>query len=322
MAFLNYHHLRYFRAIASELNLRRAAEKLNLSPPALSIQLKQLEESLGHALFERGKGGLKLTAAGRVALDYAEVIGRHGEELLDVMRNRAPGARRQILRVGAVSTLSRNFQLEFLRPALHRSNVEVVIRSGSMRQLLLSLQSHEVDVILSNQSARRDAGTAWHAHLLADQAVGLVGAPVWRRKRLKFPDDFHDVPVILPSVESSLRTAFDQIVSAAKVQPRVLAEVDDMAMMRLLAREGEGLALVPPVVVRDEIRQKELIKTHDIPGIHETFYAITPTRKFPNPLVAELVHTMMKAGGIAQSRPRGKSKTAAVQGSITKPHKA
>ncbi|MEZ5414710.1 MAG: LysR family transcriptional regulator [Opitutaceae bacterium] len=322
MAFLNYHHLRYFRAIASELNLRRAAEKLNLSPPALSIQLKQLEESLGHALFERGKGGLKLTAAGRVALDYAEIIGRHGEELLDVMSHRAPGARRQILRVGAVATLSRNFQLEFLRPALHRINVEVVIRSGSMRQLLLSLQSHEVDVVLSNQAARRDAGTAWHGHLLADQAVGLVGAPVWGRKRLKFPDDFHDVPVILPSVESSLRTAFDQIVSAAKVQPRVLAEVDDMAMMRLLAREGEGLALVPPVVVRDEIRQKELIKTHDIPGIHETFYAITPTRKFPNPLVAELVHTMMKAGGIAQARPRGKSKTAAVQGSITKPHKA
>ena len=54
MPFLNYHHLRYFRVIAREQSLARAAEKLNLSAPALSIQLKQLEESLGHLLVERG----------------------------------------------------------------------------------------------------------------------------------------------------------------------------------------------------------------------------------------------------------------------------
>ena len=119
-AFLNYHHLRYFRVIARELNVTRAAAKLNLSPSALSIQLRQLEESFGQALFERGRGGLRLTEAGRVALDYAETIGRAGEELMDVMLNRAPGAARHVLRVGAVGTLSRNFQLEFLKPALHR----------------------------------------------------------------------------------------------------------------------------------------------------------------------------------------------------------
>ncbi|MEO7597759.1 MAG: LysR family transcriptional regulator, partial [Opitutus sp.] len=129
-AFLNYHHLRYFRVIARELSLTRAAKKLNLSVPALSIQLRQLEESFGHRLFERGRGGLRFTEAGRVALDYADSIGRAGEELMDVMRNRAPGAGRQILRVGAVATLSRNFQLEFLQPALHRAEIEVVIRSG------------------------------------------------------------------------------------------------------------------------------------------------------------------------------------------------
>ena len=118
MPFLNYHHLRYFRFIARELNLTRAAQKLNLSAPALSLQLKQLEESLGHALFERGHGGLQLTEAGRLALNYAEEIARAGEELLDVMQHRPHGGR-QILRVGAVATLSRNFVLEFLRPALH-----------------------------------------------------------------------------------------------------------------------------------------------------------------------------------------------------------
>lgn len=299
-AFLNFHHLRYFRMIARERSLTRAAEKLNVSAPALSIQLRRLEESLGHPLFERGRGGLLLTEAGRVALEYAESIGRAGEELMDVMQNRAPGAGRMVLRVGAVATLSRNFQLEFLKPALHRAGTEVVIRSGGQRELLVALHAHEIDLVLSNTEARRDAETPWHSHLLAEQAVSLVGRPAWRKRRLRFPADFNDLPVILPSLGSSMREAFDRLTSAAGVRPRITAEVDDMAMLRLLAREGEGLALVPPVVVRDEIEDRILVVTHRIPQIRETFFAITPTRRFPNPLVAELVGRMadiMRAGG-------------------------
>jgi len=291
MAFLNYHHLRYFRVIARELNLTRAAEKLNLSAPSLSSQLKLLEESLGHPLFERRRRGLVLTEAGRVALDYAETIGRTGDELVDVMLHR-PRAGRQVLRVGAVATLSRNFQLEFLRPVLHRLEVEVVIRSGALRELLVSLYAHEVDLVLSNQPARRDAERPWHSHLLAEQPVSLVGVSAWKKKRLRFPEDFRDVPVLLPSLESNTRAAFDQLTAAAGVHPRIMAEVDDMAMLRLLAREGGGLALVPPVVVRDEIDSRVLFETHRIPQIRETFYAITPSRRFPNPLVGELVGRM------------------------------
>jgi LysR family transcriptional activator of nhaA len=290
--FLNYHHLRYFRAIARELNLTRAAQKLNLSAPALSIQLKQLEESLGHALFDRGRGGLTLTEAGRLALDYADTIGRAGEELMDVMQQRPRGGGRRLLRVGAVATLSRNFQVEFLQPALHRPDVEVVIRSGALRDLLVALHAHEVDLVLSNQPARRDVETPWHSHLLAEQPVSLVGVPAWKKQKLKFPDGFRDVPVILPSMESNTRAGFDRMVAAAGVRPRVMAEVDDMAMLRLLACEGEGLALVPPVVVRDEIEDGVLVETHRLPQIRETFYAITPSRRFPNPLTGELVGRM------------------------------
>ena len=291
MPFLNYHHLRYFRFIARELNLTRAAEKLNLSPPALSIQLKQLEESLGHPLFHRGRSGLTLTEAGQLALNYAEEIARAGEELMDVMQHRPHGGR-QILRVGAVATLSRNFLLEFLKPALHRADVETVIRSGTQRDLLVALHALEVDLVLSNQAARRDAGRPWHSHLLAEQPVSLVGVPSWKRKRLRFPGGFRDVPVILPSLESNTRAAFDRLTAAAGARPRIVAEVDDMAMLRLLAREGEGLALVPPVVVRDEIERGILVETHRIPQIRETFYAITPSRRFPNRLVGELVGNM------------------------------
>ncbi len=301
MPFLNYHHLRYFRLIARDLNLTRAAKKLNLSAPALSLQLKQLEESLGHPLFERRRSGLLLTEAGRIALDYAEAIGRTGEELVDVMQHRPRGGR-QVLRVGAVATLSRNFQLEFLRPVLHRDDVEVVIRSGGFPELLLLLHSHQVDLVLSNQPARRGSETHWHSHLLAEQPVSLVGTPLWKKKKLRFPEGMKDVPVILPSQESNTRAGFERLLASAGVRPRIVAEVDDMAMIRLLAREGEALALVPLVVVQSEIQEGILVETHRIPQVQETFYAVTPSRRFPNPLVGELVHRIADKKPVVKKR--------------------
>ena len=137
MAFLNLHHLRYFRAIAHEGGLTRAARRLNVSQSALSTQLRQLEDQLGHPLFDRVGKRLELTEAGRIALDYAETIFRAGDELLGTLQGHGPAQR--VLRVGSIATLSRNFQLELLRPLMGRIDTELVIRSGSMAELLAGL---------------------------------------------------------------------------------------------------------------------------------------------------------------------------------------
>jgi LysR family transcriptional activator of nhaA len=110
--------------------------------------------------------------------------------------------------------------------------------------------------------------------------------------------------LILPSYESNIREAFERLLSNAGLHPRVMAEVDDMAMLRLLAREGDALALVPPVVVTDEISSGRLVVTHQIPEIRETFHAVTPSRRFPNPLVGELIDAM-KSRGVQVTRKRG-----------------
>ena len=73
---MNYHHLRYFREVARQGHLGRAAELLNVSQSALSIQIKQLEDRMGHAFFDRVGRGLVLTEAGRIALDHADRIAR------------------------------------------------------------------------------------------------------------------------------------------------------------------------------------------------------------------------------------------------------
>ncbi len=304
MVFLNYHHLRYFRYIAREGNLTRAAEMLRLSPSALSIQLRQLEESLGQTLFERDKGRLTLTPAGRVALEYAETIHRAGEELVGTMRESRPGALK-VLRVGAVATLSRNFLLEFLRPAMHSAETEVVVRSGGLRESLARLATGEVDVVLSNRPATGEGGAPWHTHALALEPVSLVATPALAARPRRFPEDFSGAPVILPSEESDTRLLFERLCESAGVRPRIIAEVDDMAMLRLFAREGEGYALVPPVVVRDEIEAGALVETHRLEGLRETFYAITLSRKFQNPIVASLVARIKAAKADAPAAGSG-----------------
>lgn len=286
MSFLNYHHLRYFRAIAQTGNLTRAAEHLRISPSALSIQLGQLEESLGQSLFERRKKRLELTEAGRLALDYAETIFRSGEELLDALKHRVP-KQRQILRVGAVATLSRNFQLELLRPFLARPDVELVLRTGALRDLLGMLEAHAVDLVLSNLPVPRDAETDLRSHLLDEQEVSLVAHR--RNARFRFPESLEGMPMVLPTLESSIRGPFDLLLEQHGVRPQIVAEVTDMAMLRLLAREAEAVTLVPRVVVRDELREGTLVELHRIRRIKESFYAITPARQFPNPLVKELL---------------------------------
>ena len=291
--FLNLHHLRYFREVAREGNLTRAAVRLRLSGGALSSQIKQLEQTLGHSLFNRSKSGMSVTEAGRLVLEYAEVIHRAGSEMMDVLKNQ-PIEGRTILRIGAVATLSRNFFIEFLRPALKQTNVSLVVRSGSLHELVRAMQSHQVDVILSNHSLRRDSDTLWHSHLLARHPVSLVGSANWKKRRIRFPEGINKVPLILPSFESSVRMEFERILALEGLRPLVLAEVDDMPMLRLLAREADALALVAPVVVRDELDRGELREIHRVAGLWENFYAVAPTRRFPNPLVGRLVQTISK----------------------------
>jgi len=288
MVDLNYHHLRYFWLIARERNLTRAARQLHVSPSALSTQLRTLEARLGQPLFDRRRKTLGLTEAGRLAFDYAETIFRAGNELLDTFAGQA-SARRRPLRVGATATLSRNFQLDFVRPLLARRDVGVVLRSGNLRELLVQLEACAVDVILTTELVPADAERKLEHHLMAEYPVSLVAARRVKVARGKFPFNLRQVPLVLPGKASALRAAFDALLARAGICPRVAAEVDDMAMLRLLAREGAGVALVPPVVVRDELRSGQLREVCRVPGLTKPYYAITLQRQFPHPLVRELI---------------------------------
>jgi LysR family transcriptional regulator, transcriptional activator of nhaA len=287
MADLNYHHLHLFRAVAHDGNLTRTAERLNLSQSAISVQIRKLEERLGHALFDRRGRQLHLTEAGRIALDHADAIFAVGDELVGTLRDAGRGL--QVLRVGALATLSRNFQLGFLRPVLGQPDSEVILRSGSLAELLHALETLNLDVVLTNQPPQRDATTPFVSHRLAEQPASLIGTPARLKGTATLRDRLATLPIILPSTNSSMRIGFDALVAQLGVKPQIVAEVDDMAMMRLLAREDVGLAVLPPIVVKDELEQGTLVEADRLSGISETFYAVTLERRFPNLMLQRLI---------------------------------
>lgn len=288
MAQLNLHHLRLFRAVASDGTLTGAARGLNLSQSALSTQIKALEAALGQDLFERRGRGLVLTEAGRIALDHAEAIFRTADDLTATLRE--TGRTRRALRVGALATLSRNFQMQFLRPLIGRADVEVVLRSGSQEELLRDLESLALDVILTNVAPARDATSHWLVHRLDEQPVSLIGT---RARVGAAPPGLRDLlatqPLVVPTRETGLRAAFDALAARLQVTPNYAAEVDDMAMIRLLARADAGLAIIPPIVVQDELSAGTLVEASRLDGIGETFLAVTRERRFPNPLLADVL---------------------------------
>ena len=286
MTTLNFHHLRYFWAVAKDGNLTRTARQLHVSQSALSVQIKQLEADLGQRLFQRTGRSLTLTESGQVALAYADSIFATGNELVEVLRE---GRReeRQVLRIGAVATTSRNFQENFIRPLLDRDDVDLVLVSGSLPELLARLRVHSLDLVLCNQRIHASGTEPWRCRRIAQQPVSLVGRP--STLPFKFPDDLADVPLVLPGRDNELRLAFDLRCEQLGLRPRVRAEVDDMALLRLLARDSDSVALMPTVVAQDELRAGRLVELAVVPDLYENFYGVTVQRRYEPQLVGELL---------------------------------
>ena len=285
MDLLNYHHLRYFREVAKEGHLGRAAARLNVSQSALSMQIKALEDRLGHQFFDRVGRRLILTEAGRIALDHADRIFGAGEELLATLRQ--SGTDIPPLRIGSLSTLSRNFQLQFLQPLLRSDDCSITLKSGNTNTLMAELEAMALDVVLTTEIPPGGSDVHFAAQLIAEQPVGLHGRPDLLH-HTSLEALLQNAPLILPT-ESVIRASFEDLIARLGIRPRIAANVDDMAMVRLLAREGAGLAVAPAVVLADEIASGTLQTAPFDLQIKEPFYAVTLPRKFPHPALATLL---------------------------------
>ncbi|MBN8443423.1 MAG: LysR family transcriptional regulator [Thauera sp.] len=271
---LNFHHLFYFWRVSRAGHMTRAAQELHTSQSALSAQIKQLEERLGEALFAREGRRLVMTEAGQLVFSYAENIFGLSQEMLGRLEGRSEGMVR--VRVGSVATLSRNYQENWIRPLLLDPGVTLTLESGPLEGLLERLVQHKLDVVLANEPAPADQDRPLLSRFLGSQAISLVGpADVWKGRTLRIPEDLDGVDLALPGRRNVLRAQFDALCMTAGVKPRLRAEVDDMAMLRLIARDSGWLTVLPEVVVQDELRSGGLCRVGQTAQLQERFYAIT-----------------------------------------------
>lgn len=268
--------------------MTRAAVKLKISQSTLSEQLAELEAWLGQPLFDRRGRELHLTDAGRVALEHAESIYTTGHELITRFRQSSE-QRQRVLRIGAVGPLSKNLQFDFILPILSDTRTKVVVVAGTLDELTRQLHEHNLDLVLSNIPLRADQENNVFNHLLGEVPVFLVGGKKLKMARPRFPQFLKDVPLFLPSRQSDVRADFDLMLANSGVEPFVHAEVDDMALLRLLALSGEGLALVSKIVVERELQSSKIKFMLRVPGLVEKYYALTVRKRFQNTWLAEIV---------------------------------
>lgn len=291
MGRLNYHHLGYFWQVAKEGNLTKAAANLHISQSALSSQIMQLESTMGVSLFLREGRKLILTEIGRQTFSYADDIFRKGEELESLL---VQGVKPEsvTIKIGMLSTMSRNFIESFIEPLLQKNKTKYVLNARGQTNLLNSLSTHQFDLVLTNIEVRGTEKQLWQCQLLARQPIAIVGPPKLGLGKT-FSDKYKAQRWVLPVSESPIRAGFDSFCSLHQFQPEVIAEADDMAMLRLLARDTGAIAVMPEVVVKDELKQGKLVSYLTLPNVYENFYAVTIKRQYRNALVNELINHAM-----------------------------
>ncbi|HYP16076.1 MAG TPA: transcriptional activator NhaR [Opitutus sp.] len=289
MEWLNYHHLRYFWMVAREGGLRRAAEKLHVSPPSISAQIRELEGALGEKLFRRSGRANVLTDAGQVALRYADEIFGLGRELAGAIKQR-PTAKALRLHVGVADSFPKLVTQQILQPvfALPQA-VHLVCREGKVEDLLSHLVAHRLDVVLADEPAPGSLKVRVFNHPLGECGVSFcASARLAASLRKGFPRSLHQAPALLPAEGTGLRRSLERWFHELGIRPHVVAEFDDAALMKVMATDGRGFTPVPTLVAQEAVDRFSLRLIGATERCRDQFFAITAERRLDHPAVAAL----------------------------------
>jgi LysR family transcriptional regulator, transcriptional activator of nhaA len=289
MEFLNYHHLRYFWAVAKEGGLTKAAAKLHVSQPTISAQIQALEGVLGERLLRRAGRGLALTDAGQQVLSYAEEIFSLGQDLLNAVKQR-PTSRPLRLNLGVADTLPKLVAYRIIEPVFHLPQpVQVSCWETSVSDMLLELASYRLDLVLADEPASSGVTTNVFNQFLGESGVAFCAIPsLAARLRRGFPKSLNGAPALLPMANTGFRRSLEKWFHAVGVRPRLVGEFYDPAFVNVLALQGLGFMPVPTVVVKEIVKRfgfRELGRTEEC---RQQFYAITPERKRTHPAVTAI----------------------------------
>jgi LysR family transcriptional activator of nhaA len=287
---LNYHHLRYFWAVATEGNLAGAAEKLGVSIQTVSGQISKLESDLGRTLFQLEGRRLVLTEAGRVARRYADEIFRLGEQMLDSLADESL-ERTLRLTIGVSDVLPKTASYRLLSPLLNGElQVKIECIEGRFEELLPSLLLHRLDLVLSDRPYAQGGPQQIRSHLLGKSPVAIFGnAALVSKLTGTFPACLNGKPMLLPTHGSVLRAQIDDWLAQHRVQVNVIAEFDDGALMKTFGMHGEGFFPSPFIDPADITTQFQVIQLGLVKDVYENYYALVDRPKLNNPAVQALL---------------------------------
>jgi LysR family transcriptional activator of nhaA len=285
-AMLNYKHLHYFRTVAKTGAINRAAEKLHLTPQTLSGQISILEERLGVALFRRSGRRLELTDAGRTALTYADEIFNVGAELEEALQNRF-AARVHPFRVGIADVVPKAIAYQLLAPALTLAEpVKLVCKEDRLEQLAAELSIHRLDMVLADRPLPSNMDIKGYSHPLGECGIAFLAAhAVAGTLGQDFPANLHGAPLLIPGEDSALRVPLLRWLERRGIQPTIVGEFDDSALMSAFGQAGAGVFPVPLTTAQEVMRQYEVVELGQTMEIRERFFAISVERRLSHPAV-------------------------------------
>lgn len=288
MEWLNYHHLLYFWTVARLGSIAAATRELNLTQPTISVQLRQLEESLGEKLLEKEGRRLVLTEAGRIAYRYADEIFALGRELRDTLRDRPTGKAPRVT-VGVADVIPKPIAHRVLRPAFRSApELEMVCREAPSEVLLARLSEHEIDLVLTDAPAVGRALRAFN-HYLGESGTTFFGsAALVREYSAGFPSSMDGAPLLLPGAATQIRRTIEEWLDRTGLSPRRAGEFDDLALMTAFGRGGVGIFPGPTAIEGEIAKQSEVGVVGRVPELKQRFYAVTRERRMKNPLVTAI----------------------------------
>ncbi|MBM3751791.1 MAG: transcriptional activator NhaR [Acidimicrobiia bacterium] len=289
MDWMNYHHLLYFWTVVREGSVVKAAEVLRLSQPTVSSQVRALEASLGEPLFSRVGRRLVPTETGHVVFRYADEIFSLGRELMSTVRG-GGGSRRARFVVGVTDAMSKAIAYRLLSPALRLPGpMRMICREDRSDRLLAALAVHDVDLVLADTPIPPTIRVQAYSHLLGESDVTFFASPALAPAlRRRFPASLTGVRALWPGEGTGLRRQLDEWCQREGVQPAIIGEFDDSALMTAFGQHGAGVFAAPTVLTCELQRQHGVRAVARVESVRERFYAISPERRIKHPAVAAI----------------------------------
>lgn len=291
MSPLNYNHLFYFYVVATEGTISKASARLNLTSQTISGQITSFEAQVGVKLFERKGKKLSLSEVGILIYSYAEEIFQLGDEVKNILKRKQPSLWHTFT-VGITHVIPKVLAHELLSPVLKMNEpVRLICLEGDQDHLLADLSINKIDCILTDQPLQLGSHVKAYNHLLIESGYSFFAAknlPI--NSNDTFPKNLSDVPWLMQSKKSAVRTRLSSWLEKNNIVPNIVAEFDDSALMKSFGQTGFGVFSSPTLIeeyVKNKYDVKVIGRTEEI---KEPYYIISPERRLKHPAIIEIVN--------------------------------